>query len=368
MDTESNVLDISHKKVIGGRGNNRLHWIDICKGILILLMVCGHIPNIAGHKGVDVTYLSKYGIFAQAYICFFMQAFFILTGYTSNFNKAPKTFLVSALKTIVVPWLSFSCILKLLNGLIFNDWSLVYVIDGQSYFFLFEDYWFLHALFLSKVSYYFAYRNIKNDYANGIIFLMLAIIGFQIMLSNKDNANAYHYQNWLHYRDFLCMAIFVWIGNLLKRKSWLTKKTCNVALVLYVILWLAFLFAPKLHLGRELITPIVLSHSCNLVSILQVPAYMLFVLSGSLACFRICMILKENSFVEYFGRNSIIVYCVHFLFIGIAVNVLKIIIAPVTIIGALTFAIATLCITLLMSKLSVQIFTRRPFCYALGKF
>lgn len=44
--------------VIGSRMNNnaflnynkRIEWIDACKGILILLMVWGHVPNIsAGH-------------------------------------------------------------------------------------------------------------------------------------------------------------------------------------------------------------------------------------------------------------------------------------------------------------------------------
>lgn len=331
-------------------------------------MVCGHIPNIAERNGIDVTYLSKYGIFAQFYICFFMQAFFRLTGYTSNFDKYPKDFLISATKTIVIPWLSFSCLLKLLNGIIFNDWSLAYIIDGQSYFFLFEDYWFLHALFMSKVIYYFAYRYIKNDVANGILLLVLAIAGFQIMLSNSDRTNAYHYQNWLHYRDFLCMAIFVWVGNLLKRKSWLTKKICMVALILYAILWLVYLSARKLHLECDFITPIVLSHGCNLQSLFQVPAYILFVLSGSLACFRMCMMIKENVIFEYLGRNSIVIYCTHFLFISIAVHVLQLLIEPDTIVNALLYASATFCFTLLMCFCSINIFSRIPYCYALGKF
>ena len=367
MNSELYTLSINRKTIIGG-GKNRLHWIDICKGILILLMVCGHIPNIAARNGIDITYLSKYFFVLQFYACFFMQAFFILTGYTSNFNKEPKEFLISAIKTIVIPWLSFSCILKMLNGLIFHDWSMCYEIDHHSYFFLFEEFWFLHALFLSKVSYYFAHRYIKNDYANGLILLMLAIAGFQIMLTHNESSNAYHYQNWLHYRDFLCMAIFVWIGNLLKRKSWLTTKLCTFAIVLYAMLWFAYLLAKKLHFECDFIKPIVLSHGCNLQSIVQVPAYIIFVLAGSLSCFRICMMIKENSFIEYYGRNSIVVYCMHFLFISVAVHFLPLLIEPNTLMNSLIFAVVTFSFTLVMCSLSISIFTRKPYCYALGKF
>ena len=88
----------------------RLPWIDVTKEVLILLMVVGHIINKASNSGIISTYLLKCFSLSSLYTCFFMQAFILLTGYTSNFEKSFKDFATSLVKTILIPWLSFSVI------------------------------------------------------------------------------------------------------------------------------------------------------------------------------------------------------------------------------------------------------------------
>lgn len=90
--------------------SQRIHWIDATKGLLILLMVLGHIGNIAGSKGIDNTFLTKSMFFSSLYTCFFMQAFIMLSGYTSNFEKDFISFSKSLFKSIFIPWFSFSTI------------------------------------------------------------------------------------------------------------------------------------------------------------------------------------------------------------------------------------------------------------------
>lgn len=135
----------------------RINWIDATKGLLILLMVLGHVNNIAGTHGIEKSYLVKIMSLSSLYTCFFMQAFIILTGYTSSFDKNIVTFCSSLFKTILIPWLSFSILSQLCRDGYFVE------IDGQKFFFLIEDFWFLHVLFFGKFIYYFIYRYLKND-------------------------------------------------------------------------------------------------------------------------------------------------------------------------------------------------------------
>lgn len=65
----------------------RLHYIDVLKGILILLVVVGHTTWQAETNGVDnVLFLSMKEINFMI-VPFFMAAFFAVTGYCANFDK-----------------------------------------------------------------------------------------------------------------------------------------------------------------------------------------------------------------------------------------------------------------------------------------
>lgn len=72
---------------------NRIFWVDITKGILIILIVLGHV--------------FKDGIIRMCIFSFHVPAFFFLSGYC--YKKYPnKEFLARKLKTIVVPYIVFS--------------------------------------------------------------------------------------------------------------------------------------------------------------------------------------------------------------------------------------------------------------------
>ena len=103
--------------------NNRISWVDIAKGLLILIVVWGHVPSIAlsqrlglHHEGLD-----EMGKLMFVFNCFFMHAFFVLTGYTTNFKKNFLDFFFSSLKSLIIPAFCFSIITCLLYGLLFQD-------------------------------------------------------------------------------------------------------------------------------------------------------------------------------------------------------------------------------------------------------
>lgn len=71
----------------------RLHWVDVSKGILILLLLLHHFSSAKRVLGIDGDYFTFITCWQQVYTAFFMQAFMIMSGYCSNFNKSSRKFL-----------------------------------------------------------------------------------------------------------------------------------------------------------------------------------------------------------------------------------------------------------------------------------
>ena len=301
-----------------------------------------------------------------------MQGFFVLTGYTTNFEKSFKSYIISNIKLLVIPWLSFSIITRLLSHIVFNK-PFVESITGDSYFFLFEDYWFIHALLFSKIAYFFIRKYLKTDLFRALVLLFMMVIGFYsiVYYYRLGYENPYHVNNYFHYKDFLCMAFFLWVGDFIKRKE-LLKRIKWWGYVCITILYLcghAFRLYERLN-GYEIpeLSPVILSHSSNIVSLFQIPAYLFFVIMGCLSCFGIVMFIKECKLLEYFGKNSLIVYCGHFFILDIYISIINRMIIPNTMINAILFTIIVLTLTLITIAPLVKILSIRPYSYLIGKF
>ena len=138
----------------------RLNWLDIAKGITILLMVLGHtsIPSV----------LSNF-IWA-----FHMPLFFIASGWATNWQKTDFVgFIKRKFRTLLVPFLAYSLIVLLIYTLQgwgdFNHW----IRNGWVSYAL----WFIPVLFLASLFAKVIY-SIKNRYLLfGCAFMFASISG-----------------------------------------------------------------------------------------------------------------------------------------------------------------------------------------------
>ena len=137
---------------------SRLYWLDIAKGIAILLMVIGHtsIP----------TFLSNF-IWA-----FHMPLFFIASGWTTNWQKTDFIgFTKRKIRTLMVPFIIYSLVVLIIqipqewNN--FNDWMQ----NGWISYAL----WFIPVLFLASLFAKLIY-SIKNKYLVLVCGLIFALI------------------------------------------------------------------------------------------------------------------------------------------------------------------------------------------------
>lgn len=286
----------------------RIEWIDVLKGMLIILMIMGHVPNLARRMGFDDTNYHYFYLVLAVYGCFFMQTFFMLTGYTTNFKIPFGKFLVKQLKQIVLPYFSFCMITKIIGVLLFNE-SLFSNVGGQSIFFLWEGYWFLTALLIAKLIYYFIAK-IPRQAVQFLLCMAVCVLGFAITYIYKEMPDASHYNNYFHYRNGLCMVIFLWLGTVIHK---VPEKGIYALSAGFILLYVCtFLINWRTDLPLLGLMPMEYTHTCKFVSFLQVVPYLFYAFSGSMIAIFIAQKIKKQGVLEYIGKNSLVFYCMHF--------------------------------------------------------
>lgn len=103
----------------------RLSYIDRVKGLLIISVVLGHAAWSIGLMDYNYPYVCyPFNTTAFLYVGIFMQAFFLVSGYVSNFHKDFKTFIIKNIQTIVVPLLTLGFAKQIFEGILTADNSL----------------------------------------------------------------------------------------------------------------------------------------------------------------------------------------------------------------------------------------------------
>lgn len=343
--------------------DNRLHWVDVAKGILILLVVLGHFSGISKTLGIDHSGVRDVGGLNFLFTSFYMAAFFVLTGYTSNFQKNFSVFFVSSFRSLLVPAFSFSVIYLFLLAFLFKDGSYIRSLTGFEYWYSgFKFYWFLNALFLSRICYWWLFHYVPSDATKGGLLYVLMIIGLYLSSLYRDAPGSPISHNPFFVHHFMRMAFFLWIGQMFrKHESQISSNNLLVWGVIFVctsVLLKAF--------GIRIPTA---NYTTNFdFTILEVLKYMFFTISGSGIIIYVAKRLGRNSLLEYFGRNSLVVYVTHFCIIRYVYFYTK----PMlqfsdSRIWGCFYSLCVVILTYVICYYTINMMSKRPFSWLLGK-
>lgn len=350
----------------------RLHWVDIAKGLMILGMVLNHIPNICNSQGVDLSAF-PWIVFGGAYGVFTMQSFFILSGYTSNFTENPKSFLIKQTKGLLLPYFSFTLICSFFAYIVWGD-PFFYESFGERCFVLFDSFWFLTSLFVAKLFAYLFHRLFKNvilEMGGGILLL---IIGIVISELYSDMPEPSHWHNWFHYRNGLCMTIFITIGSLLKKYN-LIEKWGKVMAISYCVFYMS------LKVLRHFVRNDVLTYfeaPCythyldpnlsDVNGLLIIPSFLFYATTGSVLIFIISKFLGKCSILEFLGKTSLVIYCVHFVILRMVVDFVSPLFHTDSMLSAGLMFLVIAVLTVTISTGVAFVFNKKPMKYVIGKF
>lgn len=202
---------------------------------------------------------------------FFMPAFFIISGYCSSFNKPLKHFILSRIKTILLPTLIVgvitqieSCLSIYFQGFESIYWCIKTII--KSVILTIGNEWFLPTLFIGSIGVCF----ISQKKINKKVALSLLFILFLLGLYLYNNVKSL-YNIWF-FKHALMATIFIYIGDCLKSIQW-QYWSMGKALLIYPLL-IGCIIGFGIHIPY-------LTNGVH-ITFQEIPLFLLLALTGSL--------------------------------------------------------------------------------------
>lgn len=326
--------------------NARLYYLDIAKGILILLLLVSHFGNAVRESKIDIQEAYFAGIYFlhPLFSTFFMQCFFIISGYCSNFSYNVRKFFYKQLKEIIIPSIFFG---------IFN--GLILYLQGTNSLFCIETFWFLNALLFAKL-FCWAVNKLKISIRlYCLISVALFLLG--VVLNNYEIG-----ENIFSIRQCLCSCLFVVLGMLLRQEHYMYNFLIKYSWLLYMLIFLIVYI-----LNLEFRLPII-DGAFHKFSFYNTPSTVIICITGSFTILRISRSIGRFFFFEYFGKNSLVIYCFHFIPLVYVVQLLSRFLRPCSILTGTCFYLLALLLEISVMAIIVKIFNKTFFKYCIGKW
>ncbi len=275
----------------------RLQYLDVAKGILIICLCFCHFPHAISYIGEnEEVLLGGIDSWHYTFSIFFMQAFFFINGYCTNYNVPTKTFIWKSFKTLVIPALFFTVINRFVLASIyartFNDF--VYELSNG------VGFWFLWSMFTCRIIYFFMHKHVRNDLLKAIICLTMLYIAFYSSLNGV--------KDYLYHQMTLSLCLFIFIGQMFCKN----KKYFDIA-VLYGWLYIPMLLA----ITYFRIPYSIISGTMNVGSYKEIFLYVLFATFGTFFSLWLAKLLSHIRILEMAGMKSLYIYGFHFFILCI---------------------------------------------------
>lgn len=270
--------------------SKRIEYVDLAKGICILLVVLDHIAN-EGYFSAGDYLLNE--IFEQMR----MPLYFILSGlFFKDYAGGILEFLLRKVNKILVPYLFFIFLLRGSGWIVRNYTS--FASTGVNFDDTWGPLWFLRCLFMMNVIFALTYYGIRRitshrltqDILLGICMFAIGIVGY--------------YSGNLHLNlgtTMTCMPL-LWSGFILNRRLNVLQKRIPWWWALVSSIGL-FTMLHYTYMGE-------LFFFSNTYSS-PLPTLYLAGFSGSLAILLLSSVINWLPIISYIGRYSIIVLCTH---------------------------------------------------------
>ncbi|MCI6160839.1 MAG: acyltransferase [Prevotella sp.] len=324
--------------------SERLHYLDIAKGLLVILVIVSHFSVMLGGLNLEERHFAGVYYFIPLFRTSYMQCFFFISGYCSNFQSNGKTFLYKLLRLSLLPALFFGLI-----GGIHTCWH-----EGKDSFSL-MSFWFLNALIFSKIVCWFLSKHVKKEWFSYVIVTSLLLIG--ILLHQYGIGDDKVYIN-----QCLVSCFFVYLGTSIRRHQKWNSILMRYTWIAFIVFWLST-YCLNLAFSVPAITGYFMDFELYESFLLIIVPIL-----GIFTILSICKQIGRNSFFEYFGQNSLVVYCLHALPFPYIMKFLVGIFVPTNLIAGTIFYMTSISIEVIIMVGVAKLFKYAPLKYGLGKW
>lgn len=289
----------------------RRPYVDLCKGMGIILILLGHILKGGPTRGWIYS--------------FHIPLFFFLSGYVvSPANAAAiRTFISRRLRSIVIPYFCFAAIFYIYWALLERRFrpdgaaipriqpliGIVYGIGGDRWLTFDSPLWFLPCLFSTLLALVVALKYVHSRWGFGVLLLVCSIAAQLI------SRYCGHFLLPWSMNIVPASLVFCGCGHLVRSTGVFSGwNKSRYSFASYVALLASILLA---HVN----TPVDVAY-------LRYGGYLLFypsALSGIAFVYFGCRVIEGNRAIEIVGRNSLGIMCVHYPIVHVLLGIMSIV-------------------------------------------
>lgn len=289
---------------MGKKEKKRIEWIDIMKGIAMMMVISGHV-------------FAPFGLRYVIYSCH-IPIFFIISGYFLKTDGSFTVFFKTLAKSYIVPYIITAVIILVVN-LIQSDaigmstvyewlvkafWGIPNTKDTILYWGISQigPIWFLQALFVSELYVFILNRYIKKYKIRIVVFAVSAFVC--VIASNYI---------WLpcNILNGVFNSIFVYSGGIIKKKQKIFEDRIRAfssrLLLMAGSISVLVILGTMLH--RQKCNFATLRFPLNGIEVLG--AFSGFALCAGLALFIWRHVLWASNVLQLIGVNSLYIMCIH---------------------------------------------------------
>lgn len=281
--------------------DGRQTWLDMARGVAIILVVMGHGGYISP---LTNTWLSS----------FHLPLFFIASGILFELknerNVEKSRFVIRKLKSLLIPYFAFTAI-----SICFYIYSapsgpanlksdvvniLIQTISLQGYSVM----WFLPVILLSDLIIYFIYRKLPCH----IMTAIMTALSFALYYIYKIFSPVMLSWECIGLRiitKVLIAATFICLGIVIRRLS------TNVLAGIKMPKLVGFMAGLALSAINIFVVRYICLKDLNNLALGYLSVYYLLGVTGSCGLFLMCKNGFNIPLLSYYGRNSIIIFCTH---------------------------------------------------------
>jgi len=285
----------------------RISYLDIAKGILILFLMLHHsTPRQVGLKDYHMEAIENVDYLVVFYGPFFMAAFFLISGYCTNFEKELGAFICSSIKGIVLPAITFTIISSIVGSIIQSSLSPIISLFSSGFWLYPCGFWFFAALFEARLVLWFFARCRKKYGLSRIVLLCITfVVGFGGLLLNKRGDTPI-YCSILAYQQGMFALPFLSLGYFYRNE--LNIRIIKISSAIFIVLLSVLFLMDKPTPTWTFVMSMKVHHY---------PLFVLLALTGSSLIVLLSRIIMYNRHLEFVGRNSLIFYSLNFIVVDI---------------------------------------------------
>lgn len=331
-----------------------LSYVDIAKGLLILLCIECHLLQVTKHPvffNVDNPALNSILEYNIIYTPFFMGAFFFVSGFCSRFQETFAVLMKKTAKNLLLPAITLGIVsyeILLVANHCTDVVEYLKIISPKKILNYGGDYWFISALVVSRIICWLMFRYVRNYKAIFCLALLFLVVG--VGFSNSYSGRPY----WYFYHGFAAVFFLV-MGFFTRLYSDVLTPFFKYSIPVYFLTLAGCLYFKTEVPVYAMYFNVPYQHILILITLS---------LGGSVMILYLSQLIGTNRFLEFWGRNSIVGYCLQ---IALFVPIQKVCL-PLIDINPYLFFVVVFVAFLVVCYLMVRLLNLPYVRASLGKF